>query len=830
MPKTSIQSFTDDAGNGLGFLYIVDNDGTTLLGALPNTTGGLDALRGDALRNIPISSNTRAFGKIKINSITGTVDVDQINIPAGVNQIASSISITALTPTQAAEAIKNGINNLTQSPDYTATATGDTVTVFAPASIGSQGNAHTIDISFSGGGTLTTTIINPSGGSDAGSDTFRHKYFLDADYNSENSSGAGQATAGSVGPNAVEITPTVVQKSASSGIQAEVITIADGKITFERKTNIAIIKIKTESGGATDDLTDIDTSGFSEADILILVTDDAAKVPTIKSTGNIILAGSTDFALDDISKSMFVRFDLANNNFIEFERNNPLAITVANMRQANIPQSVSGTKVTTLATGGGTVDLDTGVDKGYQIFLGTGTLTASHTIQKKAADTPLDGDVFYVDYRATFTANGNDVTIFGLSLTDTQILNGNVLIKATWDNANSIYRTRLILDLSTASSIENEMVGLNEFATDRLILQSGLSAGTFTNPIITLDAQGIITIISSGSVLSAGLGAFTENMALVLTAGDLRITSANGNIFSSTNIGKVVVPSTSGIRTKVLIDVNTDTHFFVDDTGVSDIIGEEFGVTSGVGWGVGPRPFYIYACNLNNTSAGLKFAISPNPTTITVPAATNLGFHGNPAATPSDKNFFFLSSDDPVNLATKPCALIGRIRMTMSAADDWTVITDPSGIETGVDQAPFFGHWYKMQVGQMGGAANTFLKDNGGTAPVFTSNTYLYKIGRDGYVDCDILLNADGGTDGAGAVDAILALPYLQVKNIDLIIGMGTTVDVTPTRHGILCVSTGISTDCKLHDNITHIPIQNSFYANGARDLRLKLRYQAFLT
>ncbi len=822
MPKTAIQAY-GDAGREKGYLYITSPDGTVHVE--PNTLEGLAKVRLDALQNIPVWQNIRAFGTITINSApAGTVVISNITIGTE-SQFQNAVTVTGLTETQTATAIAAEINSFTNAAlDYTATSVGTVVTVYAPASLGSGANTHTISISYSSGA-LSETTINPGGGASAGADTSGNIYHIDANYDTNGTVCAGTASSGSVGVNAIDITLVIVQKTASSGAQRETVTIASGLIDFERKANVTLLFVSGQ-GAAADILTDISTAGRSDGDLLWLMEGSGGEDITVTDTGNINIAESIDFLIDAAGKAILLRYDLTNNDFTELFRTSVFTITVAGMRTASIPQPISGTTVTALGTGGGTINLATESDTGYQIYTGTGTLLASHTIQKDAADTPLDNDCFWIDYRATFTPDGNNVTIFGLSLTDKQILKGNVLIKATWDLANSVYRARLILDLGVAGTIENAMIPTNEIGADKLELQGAVTAGSYTNTNATVDPQGVITAMTSGSALSAGLGAYTENMALVYTAGDLRITTANGTVFSSSSIGKVVIPSTGGARLKILLDVNTDTHFFVDDAGASDIVGEEFGVTSGTAWG-NARPFYLYACNLNDTAAGLKFAISPNPSAIAVPAATNLGYHGSPAATPSDLNFFFLSSSSPATLATKPCALIGRIRMTMSAADDWTVITDASGSEIGIDQDPFFGYWYNMPLAQMGAAAGTFLK---GASPVFTTNHYRYTIGRDGYVDCNLSLDADGGTDGSDGADVLVALPYVyRNTDFDAIAGMGATLGVAVQKQ-VLGKILKNTTSLKLYDIADYTNVINTFYANGARELFLKLRYQSFLT
>lgn len=247
------------------------------------------------------------------------------------------------------------------------------------------------------------------------------------------------------------------------------------------------------------------------------------------------------------------------------------------------------------------------------------------------------------------------------------------------------------------------------------------------------------------------------NLGLKLNAGELKIVSANGTSLSDYNVGWVVMASQVTDGEIVRIRVTDDTHLFVDDSGASDIVGEEFGRTTGVAWG-DTFPFIIYAVNADDTETNLRFAHSPNPTAYISPATANIGYHGNPGATPSDENFFFWTASDPTTTHDAvPCLAIGTFAAIMSASDDWTVST-LSEID-GISKFNYKHREFEMSSGQMGAASGKFFKNNGGTAPAFAASSYRrFKLYEDG--QCDFFFAFQSGTTGSGAVNAQIASPY----------------------------------------------------------------------
>ena len=90
------------------------------------------------------------------------------------------------------------------------------------------------------------------------------------------------------------------------------------------------------------------------------------------------------------------------------------AISVATLRAAGIAEQFRGVNRTTLTNGGGTINLEPGVDKGYQVYDGTVTLAGSYVIQIQPSPSTayLDGDSMIVDYRALATVGGNTANYF----------------------------------------------------------------------------------------------------------------------------------------------------------------------------------------------------------------------------------------------------------------------------------------------------------------------------------------------------------------------------------------------------------------------------------
>lgn len=323
--------------------------------------------------------------------------------------------------------------------------------------------------------------------------------------------------------------------------------------------------------------------------------------------------------------------------------------------------------------------------------------------------------------------------------------------------------------------------------------------------------------------LSKGEGCF--NVGVSYSAGTFKMVQADGTDFSTDEPGFIFMQSQVTQGKKVLLQVTAATHLFVDDAGASDIVGEQFGVTSGVAWG-SDRPFFIYAVNGGDTNELLRFAISPNPAAKQSPATANIGYHANPAATPSDNNFFFFTETDPTTTHDAVPALnIGSIRMRMSTSDDWTVQALAYDDGIGRDHEE---DYFDLPLGQNGASAGTYMYPNGGTAAIFTTNVYKYQIKKNGICKCSVLMDADGGTDGAGAVDSKFAMPYYNVLATQTIFATGAYTAVGAATDFICIYPDASLPSFRLYAGAGASVIQNASFSNGPRYIMADFEFKAF--
>lgn len=242
-----------------------------------------------------------------------------------------------------------------------------------------------------------------------------------------------------------------------------------------------------------------------------------------------------------------------------------------------------------------------------------------------------------------------------------------------------------------------------------------------------------------------------ENLGIALSAGTFTVQGADGTALSATNPAYVTLSSkTAGQLKRIKVTAN---QTFIDDSGASTIIGNLFGLTTGIAYTV-DLPFFIYAV-LNDAENAISFMISRYPNTQTSPASANIGKTGS-AVADTQGSFFALDNPTVTDYDANPCVCIGSIRMRMSASDDWTV--QALAITDGIGQFQE-NTIFSMSSGQFGAASGKFFKDNGGTAPSFSTNNIGWTVGRDNrYI---FLYDAGNATAGVGAVVAKFAVPYI---------------------------------------------------------------------
>jgi len=329
---------------------------------------------------------------------------------------------------------------------------------------------------------------------------------------------------------------------------------------------------------------------------------------------------------------------------------------------------------------------------------------------------------------------------------------------------------------------------------------------------------------------------WVNNLGIILSTGSFFIKQADHNNLASTegSQASIAFPHTTAGQA-ILLDITANATF-IDDAGSSDIVGEEFGVTTGIAWDE-DRPFYIYAVNSDNTASGVAFAISPNPAAVKSPATTNIGWHANPAATPSDNNFFFLTATDvSATHDAKPCVRIGGIRMKMSTSDDWTIQTLDEAKGDGIRSDPFVGRDFLAVEGQMG-AKNIldFLTLSGaGIVPRWATPAnieYVFSLGLDGR--CNLAFNTSSAgsvTNGSGGTANLgLALPYVSRSTArqESVVGRYSANASSGGDGGLIGQVIAGTSDLDFRD-VAYAVIQNNDFSDVNDELTFMFSYQAF--
>lgn len=225
---------------------------------------------------------------------------------------------------------------------------------------------------------------------------------------------------------------------------------------------------------------------------------------------------------------------------------------------------------------------------------------------------------------------------------------------------------------------------------------------------------------------------------------------------SSTNPTWVCFPSKATPGTQVWVS-STANETFVDDSGSSTIAGNTFG------FGVGDTnandvPFYIYAV-LSDDEASWITAISRTPGMTASAATANFGKTGSAVA---DVEYGMFALGDPT-IANydngNSCVLIGSFRMTLTTAPgDWTVsaLAQNDGPGRFNEETVF-----TFPKGVYGASANSYFLANGGTAPAWTGAFPMtYMLTRNGYINLVASTAVDPSTDGVGAVNLQMVLPF----------------------------------------------------------------------
>jgi hypothetical protein len=489
-------SSISDLGNGLGYLYVTQADGTTFIfNSLNNDENGKELVLRDGTIGAPISGEIKATGTL---TLTGAADdltaltVNAVPIISATVPAAGSLSLMA-------DAIRDAINVYTSVPDYYAQSSGDIVYIFASAGVGSTANGFAV--AAAADPLMTVTATNMAGGTDATGiydASTGHRYFINA---------TGTAPVGSL-TGAAEITKYILTRGTQTSQYSTTATIAAGVIGPERILKEMDIILDTQGGAGTDDLDTILTAGYNTFDEIIIRGANAAHVVTVKNgTGNIYLANNLDWSSGNEQNVLALK--MIGNSWYEEFRSPNLELTVANMRASGFATPVQGVEVVTIPTNG-TINIEPGVDKGYYVVNGNPVLIGSvvYQIQPSPATPYLDGDSVTVDYIATATPGVNNVTIFGITLTDDQVTLGNVVVTTAYDLNSTTWYSTLVTksdgrDFVDSTQLATKEDSLGSPAIDGYILSS-TAAGVRSWVAPSGDIQSASFSFSSAQILNLG--------------------------------------------------------------------------------------------------------------------------------------------------------------------------------------------------------------------------------------------------------------------------------------------------------------------------------------
>lgn len=262
-----------------------------------------------------------------------------------------------------------------------------------------------------------------------------------------------------------------------------------------------------------------------------------------------------------------------------------------------------------------------------------------------------------------------------------------------------------------------------------------------------------------------------ENLGITYSGGTFTVTQANASALSTLNCGFVTIPSTNTPGKQNVYRINAN-QSFQDSAGTSNLAGNTWGVSTGVGVAYAQDiPFFIYAVENGAASSPettVVFAISRIPHLTISPVAAKLAKQGSAVAS-TQGSMYLMNNPTVADYASSNCICIGAFRMQATAnIADWTVqtlskgtLTDPAKGPDGIgcfhDRSKFV-----IPFQSFGAAASSYFSAGGGTIPTwanFAAASAGFYIAQDGFVEYNIVLGNPNNTP-AGANAMTLALPF----------------------------------------------------------------------
>lgn len=525
--KTEIAKY----GSGVGLIYLTDvND--NLVRVFSNDANGRNIAEKEMLISSVLTSNISASSLVTVTAAGGDITNLSYN---GVSVFDVTTPVTGATTSDLATNLATAINAHLSTPEYTAVASGDTVTVYLDPDQGSSLNGTVAAFTTTGAATMTATDLD--GGTYASEEVdsqIGYKMYLDASTSASYTSIVG----------ATDVTSAVLRKSAASPYTIREVEIGQGSISVDRDGTTTIVSVQTEGAVAADDLTSIDAGIFADGDLIILVGREAGKVTTVKEGGNIELANNADFLTGAKEFNITLQFSISDNKWYEVNRSPGNDLSVASLRSSSIATPVQGIEVYALTAGGGSVNLTAGTDKGIYILTGGVTLTGSWSFNLNPG--LVDGDRFTFISEASVNLNGFSLNVLGINLTSAQAAGGNVIVEAYWSSSAASWNVQIIRDtnsedLATTADLTTKEDSLGNPGADGDILSSttgGVRSWIPASFASTLDVE-TTTFNSAGTGLETAY-TYTINAATLLPGESIDV-EVNGFFAANANAKSLAI-------------------------------------------------------------------------------------------------------------------------------------------------------------------------------------------------------------------------------------------------------------------------------------------------
>ena len=417
----SVSSELSKLGSGVGIIYLTDASNNLTQFQYFNDKEGRDLAERQMIVSSVLSSNISAVSTVNVTAAGGNItnlSYNQVSI------FDTTTPVTGATTSDLASNLATAINSHLSVPEYTAVSSGSNVAVYLDAEKGSSLNGSAA--AFSTTGTAAITASNLDGGaypSDEVDSQIGYKMYLNSSANASYDTLVG----------ATDITSGVLRKAASSPYSIKDVEISSGSVSINRDGATTVVSVQTEGSVATDDLTSIDAGIFNDGDVVVLRGKESNKVTTVKEGGNIELANNADFLTATKDYAILLQYSTSDNKWYEISRSPGNNLSVSSLRSVSIAAPV---------------------------LTGTGTLTGSWSYN--LGGSPIDGDTFIVDYKGTFTPSGNNVTIFGVALTDAQIGGEKVSVKATYISSSSSWSVVTLRDTAGVDLVDSTDLATKE--------------------------------------------------------------------------------------------------------------------------------------------------------------------------------------------------------------------------------------------------------------------------------------------------------------------------------------------------------------------------------